>query len=122
LHKASRFPEAEEAYRAALAVSGRHAWALGGLGVLYADWGKPVRARAVYEELRARSEQEYIQPTILAMLAAAIGESDAALKLVWRAAVERDAYLSFAAVCWLSTAHLRAIPGYTEILERMGLA
>ena len=55
------------------------------------------------------------------MLAAAIGESDEALRLVRQAADERDAYLSLA-VYWPLTARLRAVPGYGEILERMGLA
>jgi serine/threonine-protein kinase len=119
---ASRFPEAEAAFDLALAVSGRHPWALACLGSMYGDWGKSAEARAVHQELLARSQHQYVQPTLLAMLAAAVGNSDDAMTLAHRACDEHDAFLAFSALCTPWSARLRAHPRFGEIQQRMGLA
>ena len=120
-HYATHYGEARESYERALAISGRHAWALGALGQLHADSGRQESARSVYSELQARSEQGYVQPIILAMLSAAIGEPEEALRLAHQAADEKDSYLAFNGFCTPLSGHLRAVSGYGEILERMGL-
>jgi len=63
----------------ALAMSGRHSWPLITLASTYAAWGKPEKAGAVFRELEARSEREYIQPAMLTAAAAAVGEIDQAM-------------------------------------------
>ncbi len=121
-HRASRFPEAEAAYRQAITASGRHIWALSHLGIMYADRGKLVEARAVYAEIEARAQHEYVQPTFRAMLAAALGKPDEAMSLAHQACDERDAFISFTAVCQPMSEALRSHPRFHQILERMGLA
>jgi len=120
-HFASHFKEAEESYERALAISGRHAWALGAFGQLLADSGRDDAARSVYAESKARSGHVYVQPMVLAMVAAAIGEPEEALRLAHRAADEKDTYLVFNGFCTPLGRQLRAVPGYGEVLERMGL-
>ncbi len=120
-HFSSRHGEAQKSYERALAISGRHAWALGALGQLHADCGRQEAARSVYSELQARSGHGYVQPMILAMVAAAIDEPEVALRLAHQAADEKDMYLAFNGFCTPLGAQLRAVPGYGEILARMGL-
>ena len=43
---ASRYPEAEQAGEEALAISGRHPWAMAMLAATYGNWGKPEKASA----------------------------------------------------------------------------
>jgi hypothetical protein len=71
------------------------------------------------ESLRVRLE--YVQPSIRAMLAAAIGASDQAIALAHQACDERDAFMSFAAVCMPMSAALRRHSRFGEILDRMHL-
>ena len=52
-HWLGNFEESVEAFNRGAAVSGRAAFVLTNLAVTYADWGKPDRARALYDELRA---------------------------------------------------------------------
>jgi Flp pilus assembly protein TadD len=120
-HHAGRFAEAEDAYRRALAISGRHPWVLSHLGIMMADSGRAAEAEAVHAELEARAEVEYVQPSIRAILAAALGASDHAIALAHQACDERDAFMSFEAVCAPMSRALRSHPRFGEILDRMHL-
>jgi len=59
LHWEGQFDRAVEAGKMALAVSGRHPFALAALAMTHADWGKPAKARVIYEEMVARGALEY---------------------------------------------------------------
>ena len=65
-HWGCRFAESVATGDAALAISGRHSWALASLATTYADWGKSSQVRAVHDELMARTAREYVAPTVLA--------------------------------------------------------
>src|SRR5439155_3049839 len=67
-HGAGRLEDALAVYEPALAISGRHPGGVAGQAVVYADWGKRDEARAIWDELVRRSQQEYVQPTALAMV------------------------------------------------------
>src|SRR5262249_19834029 len=82
LQCAGQYEEAAVAAERALAISGRHSWALTTLVTIYVAWDKPDKALAVYRELEARSAREYIQPAMLAGAAAALGEGDRAVAFV----------------------------------------
>jgi predicted Zn-dependent protease len=62
LHLNGRFEEAVAAGEAALAMSGRHPWAMATLAATFADWGKPADSEAVYAELAARARRLYVPP------------------------------------------------------------
>ena len=121
-HWAGRFAESVAAGQAALAVSGRHPWALGSLAATYADWGKMSEARAVHGELMARTAREYVQPTVLAWSAAVAGESDDAVAFARRAYEGRDPLLVIFAKHFPDFGRLREDPRVAEILVAMGLA
>src|SRR5262249_32103764 len=55
LQCAGQYEEAAVAAERALAISGRHSWALTTLVTIYVAWDKPDKALAVYRELEARS-------------------------------------------------------------------
>ena len=117
-HWDCRFAESVAAGDAALAISGRHSWALASLATTYADWGKSSQVRAVHDELMARTAREYVAPAVLAWSASAAGELDEALALAGRAYQERDPFLLFAKH-FPDFARLRSDPRFQDLLRRM---
>ena len=120
LHRSGRFEEAVAVAEKALTMSGRHAWAMAGLAATLADWGKPVDAEAVYAELMARARRYYVQPTELAIAAAAAGMQDEAIRQV-REAFEvcdpsRNHFSMTKDGSWPFSARLHADPRFREIL------
>jgi tetratricopeptide (TPR) repeat protein len=105
----------------ALAISGRHSWALMSLVSIYAAWDKPDSARAVYRELEARSEREYIQPSMLAPAAAAVGEMDRAIAYAQQALDDKDPLFVMLARTWPDYAALRKDPRFLEIVSNLAL-
>jgi hypothetical protein len=67
LHLSGRFEEAVRVGELALAMCGRHTWAMGNLAVTFADWGKPADAEALYAELAARGRRSFVSPSWLAV-------------------------------------------------------
>jgi serine/threonine-protein kinase len=78
---------------ALLMSSGRHQWGLGMLGWTYGRAGDLQRARAVYEELEARSRHEFIAPFWLASVAGVADLTGEMVRNVRRAVAERDPIL-----------------------------
>ena len=120
-HCAARLSEAEGAYQRALSVSGRNPLALANLGRLYAECERSADASAVDAELMARSRQEYVQPSTVALAAACAGRAEEALGLLQRACEERDPWLAWGALTSPWFEPLRTLLGYEEILTRMKL-
>lgn len=87
---AGRFDRAIHEAPALLASSGRHSWALGLLGWIYGRAGHIGRARAVYEELEARSRHDFVSRGWLAVTAASAGLEEESIRWAERAEVERD--------------------------------
>ena len=110
------FAEAIAAAEMALAVSGRHAWAMAGLAETYAAMGKLAEAKAIYAELLARAAHSYVQPFHLAVAASAAGESDKAFGHLNEALEIRDPSL----FCAPDTARIREDPRCDDILARIG--
>ncbi len=120
-HWANKYEEAEKIFQIALAMSNRHSWALTSLGILYVDWDQKEKALEIYYELKSTSNNKYIQPSMIALLSAALGYNAEALRFAHQACVERDPFLIFTCKCWPSGKALRAVPGFDEVLKRMGL-
>ena len=91
--QSARFAHAIEAGLAALAVSGRHQWTVGALAFAYAKSGNLAQARALYDELVARAGGAHVQPSVLAVAAAAVGLKTETVALIERAVDERDPVL-----------------------------
>jgi serine/threonine protein kinase/tetratricopeptide (TPR) repeat protein len=93
-HRVNReFDKSRAAGEMALALSGRHVWSMGLLAANYADWGKLAEAKATYAEIAARSRVVYVQPTQLAIAAAAVGAADKAMDHLLEAREIRDPVL-----------------------------
>jgi serine/threonine protein kinase/tetratricopeptide (TPR) repeat protein len=119
LHWAGQFERAVEAGKMALAVSGRHPWAMAALAMTYADWNKPGEAQAIYAELVARGAREYIQPSQLAIAAAAAGQREKAVDHAREAYEIRDPML-ITAKYFPDFASMRSVHGFQDIVRRMG--
>lgn len=121
LERDAQYEAAAESDERALALSGRHTWALTTLVSIYAAWGKPDNARAVYRELEARSAREYIQPSMLAPAAAAVGEMDRAIAFAQQALDNKDPLFVLLARTWPDHDRLRVDPRFHEIVSHLGL-
>ncbi len=115
----TQYEEAAAIAERALAISGRHSWALSSLVVIYAAWNKPVDARAAYRELQARSARDYIQPSMLAQAAAAVGEMDRAISFAQQALDAKDPLFVMLAGSWPGYRGLRADPRFREIVSHL---
>jgi adenylate cyclase len=117
----AQYEEAAAMAERALAISGRHSWALMSLASIYVAWDKPENARAVYRELEARSAREYIQPAMLAPAAAAVGEMDRAIAFAQQALDNKDPLFVMLARTWPDYERLRAERRFREIVSRLKL-
>jgi len=116
-----QYEEASVSVEGALAISGRHSWALMTLASIYAAWDKPDKARAVFRELEARSGREYIQPAMLTAAAAAVGEMDRAITFAQQALDDRDPLFVMLARTWPDYDNLRKDYRFLEIVSRLAL-
>lgn len=119
-HADRQFEKAAAAGEMALAVSGRHPFAMSAQAIIFADAGKVAEARAIYAELVARKAATYIPPSHLAIAASAAGESDMAFMHAREAYEIRDPML-IAARHWPDCRRLREDARFNEIFSSMGL-
>ena len=117
----AQYEEAAAAAEQALAISARHSWTLTTLVLIYAAWGKPDKARAVYREMEARSMREYVQPSMLAPAAAAVGDMDGAIAFAQRAIEEKDPLFVMMARTWPVYDQLRTDPRFLDIVSKLAL-
>ena len=117
----AQYEEAAAVAERALTISGRHSWALTTLVSIYAGWNKPDNARDVYRELEARSARDYIQPSMLAAAAAAVGEIDRAITFAQQALEDRDPLFVMLARTWPAYRQLRLDSRFEEIVSRLAL-
>lgn len=109
----SRFEEAAAHGELALAMSGRHPWAMAVLAVTFGDWGKRAEAESVYAELAARARRSYVQPSTLALAASAAGFEDQAICHAREAFEIRDPMaLMYFSSSWPGSARLRSYPRF----------
>lgn len=116
-----QYEEAVAEAELALAMSGRQNWALTTLVSVYAAWGKPDKALAVFREAEARSANEYIQPAMLAPAAAAVGDMEKALAYVQQALDLRDPMLVMLARTWPTYDRLREEPRFLRMVSKLKL-
>ena len=121
LGSAGQLDEAVAAFDRALAISGRHIWALAGLACVYAAWGKHQDARRIFAEARTREATEHMQPSMLASAAWAAGERDLAIAYADRAERERDPLFVLIARLWPDYAPMRQDPRFKAIVARLEL-
>ena len=123
LHVTGRFEEAARVGELALAMSGRHPWAMANLAVTFADWGKPGDAKALYAELAARGRRSYEPPCWLALAAAAAGLESEAIRHAREACTIRDPFSIAVFSKWWRpwNDRLHAYPRFKEIMVSIGI-
>jgi serine/threonine protein kinase len=111
------FDTAVTAGKNALSLSGRSPYALSPLAMTYAAIGKLHETAALYRELLARAESEYVSPAQLSGPALALGHSDEAMTFIEQAFAMRDPWFKIWAKYIPDFAPLRNNPRFLEILE-----
>jgi eukaryotic-like serine/threonine-protein kinase len=117
----AQYEEAVLAAERALAISGRHGWALMTLASIYAAWNKRDNARAIYREMEARASADFIPPSALSMAAAAAGDMDRAIELAQQAVNDRDPLFVMMARSWPEYDRLRIDSRFREIVGQLAL-
>jgi adenylate cyclase len=121
LQLSRRFEEAVAAGEVGLAISGRMPLVMACLGTTFADWDKREDADAVYAELMGRARRCYVQPSVLAIAAAAAGIEDKALRHAREAFEIRDpGCQNYFSKHFPASGRLRACPRFHEILLEFG--
>jgi adenylate cyclase len=121
LYFCRRFEDAVVVGEAALAMSGRHPWAMGTLAASLAELGKPSDADAIYAELMSRARRSYIPPSVLAVAAAAAGIQDEAIRHAREAFEIREPMSQFfLSKLGPANARLLADPRFQEMPVDMG--
>jgi len=104
----------------ALALSDRFTWPVATLAAEFGRAGDRAAAEALYEELADRASSRYVQPTMLAIAAVGCGRPEQALGLLLRAADEHDFTLPGNVRNWPDLEPVRRLPGFRDVLKRMG--
>jgi len=104
----------------ALAMSGRHAWAMISCAMTFADWGKSAEADAVYREMVARARHQYVAPGALAIAASAAARETDAVGHAREAFEARDPTCQMWSRYFPASARLYAYRGFREIIALMG--
>jgi tetratricopeptide (TPR) repeat protein len=121
LELSGEYQEAAFVAEEALAISGRHSWALTTLASIYDGWNRPEKARAVYAELEARRLREYIQPGMLTAAARAAGQMEKAIAFAQQALETRDPLFVMIARCWPQYDKLRTDPRFLDVVRQLNL-
>jgi eukaryotic-like serine/threonine-protein kinase len=116
---AGRLEEATAEGERALVMSGRHVWTLATLATAYARLGKPTDARAFLREAEARGIREYVQPSMLAQMAAAANEMETAIGYVRSAVEGRDPLFTMLARTWPLFDELRTDPRFLQLVAEL---
>ena len=114
-----RYEESVAAGEAGLAVSGRHPVLLAAMATTFAAWGRPDKAKVFYDEVVARAATAYVQPSVRARAAAAVGQQEEAVTFAQQAYDERDPQLTQWGRCWPAWDVLRSDARFQALLGRM---
>jgi len=121
LRLSGELEESSAAGQLAMAMSGRHAWAMAWHALTLADWNRLADADAVYCEMAARARYQYVPPVVLAIAASGAAREEDALRHAHEAFEIRDPHCQFFFSRYLpATARLYTYPGFREIIALMG--
>ena len=120
LEQVGRYDEALDSYARAITLSRSSPAMLAAPGHAYAMLGRAAEARGVLAELHALSARQFVSPYHIAVIHAALNETDQAFDWLSRACdAQSEALIWFALDPMLDT--LRPDPRFATILARIGL-
>jgi TolB-like protein/Tfp pilus assembly protein PilF len=115
-----KIAEAVVEFQKAIQMSGNVTFTTAGLGHLYASSGKSAEARAIFDELRCRSQKAYVPAYDLALVCAGLGWTDQAFDWLNKAHEERSGWMTYLKVePRLDT--LRGDSRFNDLLRRVRL-
>jgi serine/threonine-protein kinase len=120
LEEAGRPADALSAFREVARLTGNDAQQRTLLARATAIGGDLAAARGMLAEIEQQAGSRYISPYSLAVVHAALGETDAAFRELDRAVAERSSWMIYAAVNPRLDA-LRSDPRFEDVLKRVGL-
>jgi len=91
------------------------------LALLYLKAKQKDKAQEIYVKMEKQYNEKGLIPTALAIVAAAFGDKDKAIKLLRKACEIKDPSLIIYAVVHKDGQVLRSLPRYEKIIEKMGL-
>jgi len=114
------FSAAIDEMKKARELSGDAVLMVSGLGEAYARAGKFEAAKGILEELKARSQKQFVSPYRMALIYGAMGDLDKAFELANKAYEERDEFLVYIKID-LTLIPFHSDPRYQALLKKMGL-
>lgn len=121
LEALGKYEDAESEYQHSQGGLGNLAEFTAYVGRIHAFSGRREEALHAIDELEQLSEVHYVQPTLIAIIYAALGNTDEAFRWLERAYTERDEDM-----CLLKVDprldSLRGDPRFLSLLQRVGLA
>lgn len=114
------YPEAIAEFAKAKDFSRGHAQAMSMIGYVSALAGDEAKARAILDELKSRSAQQYVPPYNIAVVYLALAERDEAFAWLEKANEEHDVWVSFLKIDPKWDPY-RSDPRLAAILQRIGL-
>jgi tetratricopeptide (TPR) repeat protein len=120
-HAKSMIEEAIPEFEKALELSNRNHTIVFDLGLTYYEWGERAKAEVLFDELKQRSENEYIPPLYFSFIHYFRGEKDQALEWLERSCNERDSWIFWLVNFPVKNRQIPEEPRFNEILEKYGL-
>jgi tetratricopeptide (TPR) repeat protein len=105
-----------------LKISNRHAWILHLISLTYLKLKQDDEALKIFEEMKIRYDDDYLPPSSLAIVVAALGKDKHALELAQTSLDIIDPYLFFTVTSLRDSEDLRKIPGFDKIKEQLGFS
>jgi TolB-like protein/Flp pilus assembly protein TadD len=122
LTRLGKHDEAIAVAERAVELSHRQMFYVAAVGMAHAAAGRSEDAQRVVDELRRRSQDEYVSPIYFAWIADSLGHVDEAMQWYDRAYEERSPFLTTQPVRIGRANPLRADPRFGELLKKIGLA
>ena len=114
------FEAALETMKPVLGPSGRHPWIMLVVGLAHQAAGRRTEAMAIYQELIARAEVEFVQPSLLLLLAHGLGLHDESARLLALAGTVRDMTIPVLLLHFNENRGLSSTPAGLALLASMG--
>jgi TolB-like protein len=123
-HFAGNLPAAIQAYSRAIAISGRHNWAITSLLSLLSessDNEQIEEANSLFNELSTKAKIGYVAPSLLAIASAALGKNKDAIRFARQAVDRHDPLIGVSSQFRPDNRAIRALPEFREIIKAIGL-
>jgi tetratricopeptide (TPR) repeat protein len=103
-----------------LGPSGRHPWIMLVVGLAYEAGGRHAEGMAIYHELIARAEVEFVQPSLLLLLAHGLKLKEESARLLTLAGEVRDMTIPALLLHFNENRGLSSTPAGLALLHKMG--